>query len=283
MLDLYVSNKNAIVGLESALRIAISNANNFNTPGYKYTFSTFTTMYTEAISTGTASTNPIETGSGMMLGSTSTDFSQGNITIGTELDAAISGEGFYIISASASEFSGNANNLFTRSGSFQVDNTNTYLVDDFGRKVFGYPIDENGDPTSTTIEAIQTNGFTSIAFEDGGTLVGNPDSANPVPLYKLALTSFQNKEGLISSSGGAYKNTFASGDSFEPGIAGSQISADSSNTYGDILSNSLEGSNVDIAKVALDMNLLNRGFSAVQAVIDDVTKIINELIKKIAG
>ena len=97
MLDLYISNKNAIVGLESALRIAISNANNFNTPGYKYTFSLFTTMYTEAISSGTKTTNPIETGSGMTMGSTSTDFSQGNITIGTELDVAITGTGFFII------------------------------------------------------------------------------------------------------------------------------------------------------------------------------------------
>ena len=163
MLDLYISNKNAIVGLESALRIAISNANNFNTPGYKYTFSTFTTMYTEAISTGNGDTNPIETGSGMMLGSTSTDFSQGPLTIGTDLDAAISGEGFYVISASASEFSGNSNNLYTRSGSFQVDNSNTYLVDAFGRKVFGFPVDSDGNITTVNPEAIETGGFTDLA------------------------------------------------------------------------------------------------------------------------
>jgi hypothetical protein len=31
------------------------------------------------------------------------------------------------------------------------------------------------------------------------------------------------------------------------------------------------------------MNLLNRGFAAVQAVIDDVTKILNEVIKKLSG
>jgi len=31
--DLYINSKNALLGLESALRIAISNANNFNTPG----------------------------------------------------------------------------------------------------------------------------------------------------------------------------------------------------------------------------------------------------------
>ena len=283
MLDLYISNKNAIVGLESALRIAISNANNFNTPGYKYTFSTFTTMYTEAISSGTDVTNPLETGSGMTMGATSTDFSQGNISIGTELDVAITGEGFFILSSSASEFDQNSTNVFSRAGSFQLDSSATYIVDDFGRKVYGFPVDSSGNITSTVPEPIQTNGMTDIAFEDGGTLVGNATSATPTPLYKLALTTFQNKEGLISTSGGAYKNSIASGTRFEAGTAGEALATGSSTTYGDILSNSLEASNVDIAKVALDMNLLNRGFAAVQAVIDDVTKILTEIIKKLGG
>ena len=90
--------------------------------------------------------------------------------------------------------------------------------------------------------------------------MANPESANPTPIYRLALTTFQNKEGLISSSGGAYKNTFASGDAFTAGISGGQMSQDTSQTYGEIFGTQLEGSNVDIAKVALDMNLLNRGF-----------------------
>ena len=283
MLDLYIQNKNAIIGLESALRIAISNANNFNTPGYKYVFSSFTTIYTEAVSSGTKTINPVETGSGMTLGSTSTDFSQGNITIGTELDTAIAGDGFFIISSSSSEFDNNATQLFTRSGSFQVDSSNTYIVDDFGRKVYGFPLDSNGNKASTAIEPIQTKGNPNVGFEDGGILVADPDSDNPTPLYKLALTSFQNKEGLIATTGGAYKKSISSGERFNIATAGDPLSANSQTVYGDILSKSLESSNVDIAKVALDMNLLNRGFAAVQAVIDDVTKILNEVIKKLSG
>ena len=283
MLDLYVSNKNALVSLESALRIAISNANNFNSPGYKYTFSSFTTMYTEAMSSGTYTTNPIETGSGMTLGSTSTDFSQGNITIGTALDIAIVGEGFFQVSTSSSEFDSSSSKLFTRAGRFQVDSSNTYLVDDFGRKVFGFPTDSDGNITSNTLEPIQTSGYVDIAFEDGGYLVANPTSDSPISLYQIGLTTFQNKEGLVSTSGGAYTNTIAAGEEFETGVAGEAIAEDTTTTYGDIYSESLESSNVDIAKVALDMNLLNRGFAAVQAVIDDVTKIIGEIIKKIGS
>jgi flagellar hook protein FlgE len=283
MLDLYISNKNAIVGMESALRIAISNANNFNTPGYKYTFATFTTMYTEAVSSGTDVTNPIETGSGMTMGSTSTDFSQGNISIGTELDVAITGEGFFILSSSASEFDQNSTNVFSRAGAFQLDSSNTYIVDDFGRKVFGFPIDSNGNITSTVPVPLETKGMTDVEFQEGGTLVANASSDSPTPLYKLALTTFQNKEGLIATSGGAYKNSIASGSKFSPGVAGQALATGSASTYGDIINNSLESSNVDIAKVALDMNLLNRGFAAVQAVIDDVTKILTEIIKKLGG
>lgn len=283
MLDLYISNKNAIVGLESALRIAISNANNFNTPGYKYTFSNFTTTYTEAISSGTRTTNPIETGSGMTMGSTSTDFSQGNITIGTDLDNAIVGEGFFIVSSSAAEFSADATKLYTRSGAFGVDGINRYIIDDFGRKLYGFPVNKSGTVTSTKLQPIETKGYASIGFQDGGLLVGDPNSDSPVPLFKLGLTTFQNKEGLIATSGGAYKTSIASGEPFTPKTSGEPLAGNSNTTYGNILSKSLETSNVDIAKVALDMNLLNRGFAAVQAVIDDVTKILGEVIKKLSA
>ena len=130
--DLYINVKNSLVGLESALRIAISNANNFNTAGYKYTFSTFTTVYSEAMSSGTKSTNPIHFGSSMTLGSTSTDYGQGNLTLGTALDSAIVGEGFYVISSSAVDFEPGSPKLFTRAGRFQMDSTNTFLTDSFG-------------------------------------------------------------------------------------------------------------------------------------------------------
>jgi flagellar hook protein FlgE len=283
MLDLYIENKNAIIGLESALRIAISNANNFNTTGFKYIFSSFTTMYSEAMSSGTDVTNPLETGSGMTLGSTSTDFSQGSITIGTDLNVAIMGEGFFVVSSSNSEFTNDSSALYTRAGNFQVDSSNTYITDSFGRQIMGFPVDNQGNITSTQLEPIQTKGFSAIKFENGGTLVGNPESDSPTPLYKLALTTFQNKEGLIQTTGGAYKKTISSGETFSIKTAGEPIGDNSNHTYGDILGNSLESSNVDIAKVALDMNLLNRGFSAVQAVIDDVTKILNEIIKKLSG
>lgn len=282
MLDLYVQNKNSIQALGSALRIAISNANNFNTPGYKYTFASFTTMYNQAMHGGTEKRNPMETGSGMQLGSTSTDFSQGNLGLGTNMDLAIVGEGFFNISTSASETEASSL-LYTRSGRFMVDSSNTYVVDPFGRKLFGFPLDTDGNIKSKALEAIQTKQFSSVAFQDGGILVGDPDSDNPIPLYKVAISTVQNKQGLVSTTGAAYKTTVASGESFAPKTSGEKISENGTNSYGDMFTESLESANVDVSKVALDMSLLNRGFSANNAVVDDVTKILSEFIKKIGG
>ena len=288
MLDLYISNKNALISLEQSLKIAISNANNYNTPGHKYTTTSFTTMYTETISTGTDRTNPMVKGHGMMLGATKTDFSQGSIGQGTNLDLAIVGEGFFILSGSAAEFSGNSKKLYTRSGRFQVDGANNHLIDSYGRKLFGFKTDAEGNVISQTLEPVTTKGFADIAFEDGGTLVANPSSDNPVSLFKVALTSFQNKQGLVYSTGGAFEATLSAGEEFSPNIAGASIvsqenSVSSGSAYGDMVAQALESSNIEIPKVALDMSLLNRGFTAVQAVIDDVTKILSDIIKKLGG
>lgn len=284
--DLYVNSKNALLGLESALRIAISNANNFNTPGYKYVFASFTTLYSEAITTGTKETNPIQLGAGVTLGSTSTDYKQGNISIGTATDVAIVGEGFFVLSQSAADFEKGSPQVFSRAGRFQQDSANKYLVDTFGRKVFGFKLDESGNRVSNDLVAVETEGGTDIGFTEEGILVKNfnkskqDPTAKKIPMYQLALTTFENKQGLILVSGSAYKSTAASGEQLEVNIAGGTIGADGS-SYGDILPESLESSNVDVARVALDMNLLNRSYAAVQAVIDDITKILQNLISKL--
>lgn len=288
MLDLYINAKNSLDGLNSALRIAISNANNFNTPGFKYTFASFTTVYSEALSSGTATQNPLQLGTSMTLGATRVDFSQGNISIGSPLDVAILGEGFFILSASDSDFSSGAPKLYSRAGSFIVDSSNTFLTDSFGRKVYGFKVDENGNPTSNELVPIETDGESDIGFIEGGILAANWNASktdvniDPKPLYRLALTSFQNKQGLVLKNGGAFQQTVASGDSFAPGAANSRIGS-SGNSYGDLQAEAIETTNVDVARVALDMNLLNRGFSAVTGVIDDITKILSNLISKLPG
>ena len=53
--------------------------------------------------------------------------------------------------------------------------------------------------------------------------------------------------------------------------------------YGSILAEQLEASNVDVAKIGLDMAQLNRSFAAVQGIVDDVNKTLSGLISKLGG
>jgi flagellar hook protein FlgE len=287
VLDLYKQVGNSLSALRQALRIAISNADNFNTPGYKYTYASFTSVYSELLSPGSEFKNPMNTGGSMTLGSTTTDFTQGNINYGTKLNCAVVGEGFFMLSKSASEFGGESSKLYTRNGSFQVDFNNQYLTDAFGRKVYGYKLTASGGIASTDPLPIETGGNTDIGFIDGGILVtnyqkyqddiaaGTTPPAIRQPLFRLTLSSFQNKQGLTLGEGGTYMRTAASGEPLNPGMSGESI-------YGNILAERLESSNIDVAKVALDMNLLNRGFSAIQGVIDDIGKVYNGLITKLS-
>ena len=289
MLDLYVNVKNSLKGLIQALRISISNANNFNTPGYKYTFASFTTVYSEAMSSGTRTQNPMHVGSAMTMGSTSTDFSQGNLSIGTSMDTAIVGEGFFILSQNAFEFAKGADKVYTRAGRFQTDSSNKYITDSFGRKVYGFKVDANGNAINNELVPLETNGEQDLGFLEGGILASNfslaknDTAVQAKPMYRLALTTFQNKQGLVPASGGAYTPTVSSGEQLSVNVSEGAIGSNASGSYGNIVGETLESANVDIAKVALDMNLLNRGFSAVQAVIDDIGKIVNQLISKIIG
>jgi flagellar hook protein FlgE len=287
MLDLYKHVNNSLQGLLTALRISISNADNFNTPGYKYNYASFTTILGETINPGSEYTNPQTIGGSMTLGSTTTEFTQGNLSLGTDLDLAILGEGFFTLSQSAVEFEGGAPKVFTRNGRFQVDFSNKYLTDAFGRKIYGYKLLKSGNLADTSLVPIETGGNTDIGFIDGGVLVsnyqarkdaiaaGDPNPPENEPLYRVALTSFQNKQGLIYGDGAVFNSTPASGEPLEYGIAGEGI-------YGNVLGERLESSNINVARVAMDMNLLNRGFSAIQGVIDDIGKILNGLISKLS-
>jgi flagellar basal-body rod protein FlgG len=285
MFDLYVGIGNTLNGLSGGLRIMLANAQGFNAPGFKYFSPNYETVFSRVVGGATRVTNPSEFPGGITLASTDTDFSQGSITFGTHMDNAIIRDGFFILSKSARNFIG-AEQVYTRVGRFQVDSTNTYIVDANGRKVFGYRVDSSGNPIDNNLVPIQTNGESDIGFEDGGILVADyqkhkdevkAEVENPTqsrPMYRLALTTFPNKQGLVLENGSAWSASIASGDPLPPGIA-------NSDRYGDIRGSALEGSNVDVARIALDLAVLNRSFTAVQGLIDDVNKVTSGLISKL--
>ncbi|MEK9658094.1 MAG: hypothetical protein VW378_06985 [bacterium] len=286
MLDLYINIKNAYFAMEGALRVAITNSHQYNTPGFKYSFPVFTTMYERALTSGTESQNPVNLGSSVSLGAVTRDFGQGSIVTGTQFDAAINGEGFFVIAdVSQVQYGGAISYVYTRNGRFRKQPHSGYMVDMFGRVVFGYKIDEKGQ-TSTELVPIQLNDTVDIGFLDGGILASNYERAkeNPeesaTPLYRLALTTFQNKQGLGSSDGASFSATAASGENTGFGYSDTKISGTNAR-YGKVLGAQFESSNVDIARINLDLNVLNRGTTAVQGVMDDLGKTLSGFINKL--
>jgi len=287
MFDIYAELKNSIGAMTDALRASISNTDNFNTPGFKSVWVSFSSSYGKSWAAGTKTVNPMSIAGSVQVNAVTTDFRQGSLGFGTQLDCAVVGNGFFVLSGSSKDSELGGEKLYTRNGKFQIDPNGRYLTDPYGRKVFGYATNPTGVVQSTNLVPLNIEGQTDLGFLDGGLLVANyqknkDDIANGVvpptatiPLYRLALTTFVNRQGLTIAQGGAYRPSVAAGDPLPDNVSGTG--------YGDIVSEKLESSNVDVAKVALDMALLNRGFSAVQGVIDDVNKIMSALISKLSG
>jgi len=79
----------------------------------------------------------VNVGIGTRLAAVAQQFNQGNITsTGNPLDVAISGEGFFRVSAAGSI-------AYTRNGQFQLDKDG-YIVTNTGARLTGYPADDLG-------------------------------------------------------------------------------------------------------------------------------------------
>jgi flagellar hook protein FlgE len=290
MLDLFINFKNTITTLIRSLEKSTENAQNLNVSGYKNQTVTFEQTYIEATS-GTVDQNPQSPGSGITIAGYRIDFTQGALTAGTPLDAAIDGEGFFLLSPSTDPSSvTSANAVLTRSGQFMTDSNYRYLKDANGNFVYGYRLNPTtGKPINSELVPIETNGEVDIGFENGGILASNfqaaksDDGITSTPMYQLALTSVTNKQGLIKT-GAMFRPSPSSGNLLAIGVSDAAISTDAlSGTYGSVKGEMLEGSNFDIAKIALDMNQLQRSLTATQGALDNVGKVLTNLMSKILG
>jgi flagellar hook protein FlgE len=122
----------ALSGLNAdstAIDVVGNNLANLNTTGFKDSTVSFHDLVTQSIGAGLGST---QVGFGVGTPVTLQNFSQGAIqTTGGPLDAAIQGDGFFIVQAA------NGNTEYTRGGNFQV-NTNGDLTTATGELVQGW-------------------------------------------------------------------------------------------------------------------------------------------------
>jgi flagellar hook protein FlgE len=113
----------------TAIDVVGNNLANLNTPGFKASTVSFFDLVTQSIGAGLGST---QVGFGVGTPVTLADFSQGALqSTGGPLDAAIQGDGFFVVQAA------NGNTEYTRGGNFQV-NTAGDLTTATGELVQGW-------------------------------------------------------------------------------------------------------------------------------------------------
>jgi flagellar hook protein FlgE len=113
----------------TAIDVVGNNLANLNTPGFKASTVSFHDLVTQSLGAGLGET---QVGFGVGTPITLRQFSQGAIqSTGGPLDAAIQGEGFFVVKTTSGA------TQYTRGGNFQVD-TNGNLVTATGEKVQGW-------------------------------------------------------------------------------------------------------------------------------------------------
>ncbi len=184
----------AVTGLKAhqmMLDVAGNNLSNINTAGYKAGRITFSELLGETIQRASGPTgsiggvNPQQLGGGVGVANISRNLSQGSFeSTGKELDLAISGEGYFVTSDGSQ-------NLYTRIGSFTVDEGNV-LVDSNGNRVQRYgTVGESAGFQSAGDNSIHIPYDVALPANPTSTvkLVGNLKATSGTPVSNTILSS----------------------------------------------------------------------------------------------
>lgn len=172
----------------SAIAAIGDNISNVNTPGFKEQRVEFANLVADGISGGTTAVTE-STGSGVKVSMVRSLHTPGAIEpTGRALDAAIDGEGFFVVGSADTP-------RYTRAGNFSIDASGN-LVSGNGSQVLGFTVTD-GVP-GTTLGAINMLNFDSNATPTStAAIAGNLNStsvvgtapANPATFTELAAAS----------------------------------------------------------------------------------------------
>jgi flagellar hook protein FlgE len=135
---------------QSRFDVISNNISNVNTTGYKSTRANFAEQFNQIYTygkspdsqggIGVGGVNPVQYGLGVKVGSVTIDTTQGNIdSTDRALDLALQGDGFFV-------YSQNGNQIYSRAGEIQQDETGAFVDSSTGAYLQGYnlEIDANG-------------------------------------------------------------------------------------------------------------------------------------------
>ena len=200
-----MSFQTGLSGLNAASRnldVIGNNIANANTTGMKSSRAEFADIVASSIGVGGGNSNGI----GVAVGTVSQMFSQGQINItGNDLDVAINGSGFFQLQ------NPDGTSAYTRDGQFKLDRVGN-IVTTGGANVMGYPTDTVGNPTSTTLQALQlpttapigaqqTSAMTAEFNLDARAPVWNAVTPNtPLTTYGTSLTTYDAQGVAVPTS-----------------------------------------------------------------------------------
>jgi flagellar hook protein FlgE len=179
---MFTSFSTALSGLNAnstAIDVVGNNLANLNTTGFKTSQVEFQSLVTQSLGAGLGDTQ-VGFGTGEPL--TTMEFTQGAVqTSSGTMDAAIQGDGFFVVSDSS------GNSLYTRAGNFEVDKSGN-LMTDTGDYVQGWTT------TGSATGVVNTNGPISNIVVPVGSL------SPPVPTTQLSVGLNLNSAATVYSA-----------------------------------------------------------------------------------
>lgn len=265
MLDIMSQAQNAIEVYNSALNVHSANIANMSVVGYKRLDVSFQSIFEKVLSAGTPAsgsdnlggTNPMQFGQGVAVAGINVDMSQGDLVAANNIDLAISGQGFFIVSND-----GGNTNLYSRAGQFSVVSGN--LVNQSGMQVYGL----NSAGSMVPITGL-AGSSANYSWDSSGQLLYNTLPTG----YRIAMTYFENPGGLLQAQGTTLKETMASGSAAAAAAPGG--------TAGTISPGQLEQSNVFYLGETIDtlkmQEAMNGNLSIVRMASDLISSFITRL------
>ena len=125
--------------------------------------------------------------------------------------------------------------------------------------------------TSANVNGAPYGALTSVSVDENGFVTALFDNGIQKKVFKVALATFTNPDGLAPVAGNAYQLTDASGSA--------TILEAKTGGAGSIASNALEASTVDLAKEFSDLITTQRAYSAATRIITTADQMLQELMQ----
>ena len=256
------------------------NIANVNTPGFKSSSPSFANVLNQTTNIVSSNVNSgfsgNEIGNGVAVVGLRFDWTQGPLqSTGNATDLSINGGGFFRVADDTDMF-------YTRAGDFSFDKDGN-LINLSGMNVQGFNVLANGSPDPAAPYApedisIDLDQWESITVDNNGLFYGvdstlpntDPNYGQPQALYQVSLYEFANINGLGKMSDNLWRQTADSGDAVL-GVPGN-------GDFGNVISSTLEISNVDLATEFVNMITAQRAFQANSRVITTSDEMLAELI-----